>query len=118
MPGWPFFCIHIRHPEGRRKDMKAAILQRSNGGKIMAKHEDMQKLEQMVTVGVECENKSDVYTIPDFVRASESTSDPIGRYKGDWGFWDECWCDWHGGYADEAAARRGLAEYVQDVLGG
>tara|TARA_B100000953_G_scaffold176524_1_gene145428 strand:- start:200 stop:454 length:255 start_codon:yes stop_codon:yes gene_type:complete len=84
----------------------------------MPKHEDMQKLEQMATVGVKCESKTDVHTIPDFVRASDKTSDPVGQYKGDWGFWDECWCDWHGGYADEAAARQGLAEYVQHVLGG
>lgn len=32
--------------------------------------------------------------------------------------WDECWCDWHGGFADEAAARKGLADYIRDVLHG
>ena len=84
----------------------------------MAKHEDMQKLEQMATVGVESESRTDVHTIPNFVRASENTSDPVGQCGDDWGFWDECWCDWHGGYADEAAARQGLVEYVRDALGG
>ena len=84
----------------------------------MAKHEDMQKLEQMETIGVESKSAIDVHAIPDFVRASENTADPVGQYKGDWGHWCECWIDWHGGYADEAAARQGLAEYVQHVLGG
>lgn len=79
----------------------------------MAQHA-MNKLVQMATIGVEADEE----TIPDFIRASESKSDPIGQYKGDWGFWDECWCDWHGGYADEAEAREGLANYVREVLGG
>ena len=58
------------------------------------------------------------YHIPGFTRASENTGDPVGRRGDDWGFWDECWCDWHGGYADEAAARSGLANYVANVLEG
>ena len=28
-------------------------------------------------------------SIPDFVSASDDRADPVGRYKGDWGFWDE-----------------------------
>lgn len=76
----------------------------------------MQKLEQMTTIGVEAECQHGTDVIPDFVRASNDNSDPVGQYKGDWGHWCECWCDWHGGYADEAAARQGLATYVREFL--
>lgn len=58
------------------------------------------------------------HDIPGFTRASDSPSDPVGHIDGDWGFWDECWCDWNGGHADEAAARNALADYVANVLEG
>ena len=76
----------------------------------------MQELKQMATIGVEVQSQAGTDMIPDFVRASDSASDPVGRYKGDWGHWCECWMDWHGGYADEAAARQGLQTYVNEVL--
>jgi hypothetical protein len=42
----------------------------------------------------------------------DKPSDPVGRCgESDHGFWDESWSHWHGGYADEAAARAALAEY-------
>ena len=47
-----------------------------------------------------------------FVRASERESDPVGRIGDDWGFYDETWIDWHGGFADETAARAGCAAYA------
>lgn len=48
----------------------------------------------------------------EFVPASARESDPVGRIGDDWGFWCECWLDWHGGHADEAAARAACAEYA------
>lgn len=51
-------------------------------------------------------------TQPKFVRASDRESDPVGRIGDDWGFWDETWSNWHGGHADEPAARAALAEYA------
>lgn len=45
-------------------------------------------------------------------------SDPVenhGTYG--WGFWDETWSVWHGGYADEAAARAGLDAYAKELEG-
>lgn len=79
----------------------------------MTQSVQMEDLKQMATIGVEAESEQN----SDFVRASDNQSDPVGQYKGDWGFWDECWCDWHGGYADEADARKGLATYCREVLG-
>lgn len=49
---------------------------------------------------------------PQFVRASDRESDPVGRIGDDWGFWDEVWLHWHGGHADEAAARKACAAYA------
>ena len=50
-----------------------------------------------------------------FVRASNDDSDPVGRIGDDWGFWNEVWADWYGGYADEAAARAGLSAYAKTL---
>lgn len=49
----------------------------------------------------------------EFVPAQrQRESDPVGRCgESDWGFWDETWIHWHGGYADEAEARAKFAEY-------
>ena len=47
-----------------------------------------------------------------FMRASDRESDPVGRIGADHGFWDETWSTWHGGHADEAAARAACAEYA------
>ena len=80
------------------------------------KQNAMKTLEQMATVGVEAQCQPGTDTIPDFVRASDNTADPVGRYKGEWGFWCECWMDWNGGFADEASTRQGLATYVNEVL--
>jgi hypothetical protein len=86
------------------------------GGKIMTRNEFE---KTMLGVGMEAQMAPGTGTdaIPDFVPASESRSDPVGRYKGEWGFWCECWMDWNGGFADEAEARAGLARYCRDVLG-
>ncbi|AXK43860.1 hypothetical protein [Erythrobacter aureus] len=54
---------------------------------------------------------------PEFVSATGRDGDPVGRIGDDWGFWDEVWCDWHGGFADKASAEKGLSDYVRDVLG-
>jgi len=53
----------------------------------------------------------------DYVPANpQKESDPVGRHgESDWGFWDECWLHWHGGYADEAEARTKLAEYHEHL---
>lgn len=50
-----------------------------------------------------------------FIRASDDDSDPVGTIGGDWGFWDEIWTHWHGGYTDEAAARVALAAYADTL---
>lgn len=34
-----------------------------------------------------------------------------------WGFWDETWSEWTGGYASEADARAALKEYCEKYLG-
>jgi hypothetical protein len=49
----------------------------------------------------------------EYVAANPSNpADPVGRHgEADWGFWDESWSHWHGGYADETEARTKLAEY-------
>lgn len=47
-----------------------------------------------------------------FVNASDEDGDPVGSIGTDWGFWDEIWTNWIGGYADEAAARAGLTAYA------
>lgn len=49
---------------------------------------------------------------PKFERAKKRESDPVGSIGTDWGFWDETWSQWHGGYADEQAARDGLKAYA------
>lgn len=49
---------------------------------------------------------------PVFVRASERESDPVGTLDGDWGFWNEVWCDWIGGFANEEEARAGCQAYA------
>ena len=72
---------------------------------------------QTLAAGIEAKNAPGTDSIPDFVRASDRRSDPVGRYKGEWGFWCECWMDWNGGYADEAEARAGLAKYCHEMLG-
>ena len=51
----------------------------------------------------------------EFVRASDRVSDPVGTIEGDWGFWDETWSDWHGGHADETAARAACSEYAKTL---
>ena len=48
----------------------------------------------------------------EFIRASDRESDPVGRIGNDWGFWDETWSNWHGGFADEPAARAGVRAYA------
>ncbi len=60
---------------------------------------------------------SDNTNEPKFVRASDNEADPVGRISDDWGFWDETWSSWHGGFADQASAREGCAQYARDVLG-
>lgn len=52
----------------------------------------------------------------EFVRASDNKSDPVGRFGNDWGFWDETWSGWNGGFSTEAAARQGLQEYCERYL--
>lgn len=48
---------------------------------------------------------------------TERKSDPV-RFENDkWGFWDETWSHWEGGYATEEEARRALANYCREVLG-
>jgi S-formylglutathione hydrolase FrmB len=34
-----------------------------------------------------------------------------------WGFWDETWIDFHGGYATEAEANAALRHYCTHYLG-
>lgn len=46
------------------------------------------------------------------MKASQDEADPVGRIGDDWGFWDETWSHWHGGFADETAARAGLGAYA------
>ena len=50
---------------------------------------------------------------PEFVSASRRPSDPVGRIGDDHGFWDETWTTWHGGHADEAAARAACRSYAE-----
>lgn len=47
-----------------------------------------------------------------YVKATADETDPVGRHGDDWGFWDETWADWHGGFDDEAQARAGLKAYA------
>lgn len=54
-------------------------------------------------------------TQPVFSRASDRESDPVGTLDGDWGFWDETWSNWHGGFADEPAARAGCRVYADTL---
>lgn len=42
--------------------------------------------------------------------------DPVECRMGDWGFWDETWSDWRGGYTSEAEARMALRDYCTDFL--
>jgi hypothetical protein len=49
---------------------------------------------------------------PQYVAATSDATDPVGKLGNDHGFWDETWANWHGGYADEAAAREGLKAYA------
>jgi hypothetical protein len=56
-----------------------------------------------------------VETGPKFVAANGTPSDPVGHIGDDWGFWNEVWADWYGGYADEASARAGLEEYCKTL---
>ena len=46
------------------------------------------------------------------MKASQDEADPVGSIGSDWGFWDETWSYWHGGFADETAARAGLKAYA------
>jgi hypothetical protein len=48
-----------------------------------------------------------------FVKASDAPSDPVGRIGDDWGFWEENWADWNGGYADEPSARAACREHCR-----
>jgi hypothetical protein len=48
-----------------------------------------------------------------FVRASDNDTDPVGTLNDDWGFWDETWIYWYGGYGDEASARDACADYAR-----
>lgn len=50
-----------------------------------------------------------------FVRATDRESDPVGRIGDDHGFWDETWSNWHGGYADEDAARTACIAYGETL---
>lgn len=47
----------------------------------------------------------------------KSASDPIDCLDGDWGYWDETWCNRHGEYSNEAEAREALQNYITNVLG-
>lgn len=51
-----------------------------------------------------------------FIRASDRESDPVGRLDGIWGFWDETWTYWYGGFKNEAQAREKLEEYCRIYL--
>lgn len=41
--------------------------------------------------------------------------DPIRCINGDWGFWDETWSDWSGGFATEADARAAFRTYCENL---
>ena len=44
-------------------------------------------------------------------------ADPVGFMSdGTWGFWDETWAHWNGGYKNEAEARAALKEYCEKFL--
>jgi len=49
---------------------------------------------------------------PRFVKASGDRADPVGSIGADWGFWDETWSHWYGGYDDEGGARDACREYA------
>lgn len=54
---------------------------------------------------------------PVFTPATDEPGDPVGRQgPNDWGFWDEVWSNWQGGYNSEAEARMALRDYVTDAL--
>ncbi len=44
-------------------------------------------------------------------------TDPVAFLNGAWGFWDETWADFRGGYQDEDAARQGLRDYCARLDG-
>jgi hypothetical protein len=49
----------------------------------------------------------------------EHNSNPV-RYDptfSEWGYWDETWTFWTGGFDSEEAARKALREYCMAVLG-
>jgi hypothetical protein len=41
----------------------------------------------------------------------ENPAYPVGSIGDDWGFWDETWSHWYGGYGSEAFARDALSVY-------
>jgi len=43
--------------------------------------------------------------------------DPVEQHDDGWGYWDETWSDWHGGFKTEADARADLKRYCKEVLG-
>lgn len=59
------------------------------------------------------------FTVSDVVCSTvDLGGDPV-EYRNDrheWGFWDETWSTWHGGFQTEEAARKGLEHYVEHYL--
>lgn len=53
---------------------------------------------------------------PAFGKGDGWNSDPVRCVDGEWGFYDETWSNWHGGYTSEAQARRGLQKYCDECL--
>jgi hypothetical protein len=47
----------------------------------------------------------------------QHNSNPVRCIDGDWGFYEEDWATWHGGYNSEAEANEAIAAYCRDVLG-
>lgn len=50
------------------------------------------------------------------VGTTAHNSDPVECRDGDWGFWDEVWSNWTGGFNSEAEARMALRDYCTDAL--
>ena len=42
-------------------------------------------------------------------------NDPVDCINGDWGFWNETWSDWYGGYKNEEEARIALRDYCETL---
>lgn len=52
---------------------------------------------------------------PTFVSVSGEPSDPVGKLDGAWGFWDETWSEWYGGFHTEDGAREALRQYADTL---